>query len=72
MNGKEVSAEISATLDNGTTKDKNLELKFTKNTVMATCIKRDGQLHNINIKAHLEDGRDIIKTVSVRLVSMMG
>lgn len=72
VDGKEVSAEISATLDNGTTKDKNLELKFTKNTVMATCIKRDGQLHNINIKAHLQDGRDIVKIVSVRLVSMMG
>ena len=71
-NGEEVSAEISATLDNGTTKDKNIEVKFTKNVVMATCIKRDKELHNINIKAHLEDGRDIIKTISVRLTSMMG
>lgn len=72
VSGEEISTEISASLDDGTTRDNNLELKFTKNTVMATCIKRDGQLHNINIKAHLEDGRDIIKTVSVRLVSMMG
>lgn len=71
-NGEEVSAEISATLDNGTTKDKNIEVKFTKNVVMATCIKRDKELHNINIKAHLADGRDIIKTISVRLTSMMG